>query len=516
MLLRLFPLLLLARAASPQTPTIRVTTRLVDVSVIARDRNGPVASLTADDFRVFDNGEERKIAFFSMTSVRPAASPPAPLVPNVFTTRPDRRTDAAGRLTVILLDSLNTTFENQVRARQQVMKYLAAIQPRDRMAICAMGTSIRVVHDFTNKAQELAQTLDRYWGSLELIPASKAGAAGAEGSPAGAAAFNAGADAQTEAMLAAWRGHVTTDLMKELANQLARTPGRKNLIWLSTGFPIEMTIPAPPTRQENVTPGELSGTARALARADIAIYPVDTAGLVAGTGGRAIAAVAASERNRHYPLDLLAQLTGGRAFYDRNDLEQAIREAVGDSEVTYTLGFYPGPGGQDGAYHRLQIDVLREGVDLRYRPGYQAADPFIPTAEPDGREEIHDALWSPVDATGISLTARLEKPNPAKPRSLRMTIAIPVGDIALEELEGGWLGTLDLVVGQRSPDGRDLATLGEEVKVNPNRQRYETLRKEGLLLRREIELRPGASKVRIVVFDRGSGRLGSLEIPARP
>ena len=52
------------------------------------------------------------------------------------------------------------------------------------------------------------------------------------------------------------------------------------------------------------------------------------------------------------------------------------------------------------------------------------------------------------------------------------------------------------------------------MRVNPDQRRYETLLKEGLLLRRQIQLRPGAAKVRVVVFDRGSGRLGSLEFPA--
>jgi hypothetical protein len=84
----------------------------------------------------------------------------------------------------------------------------------------------------------------------------------------------------------------------------------------------------------------------------------------------------------------------------------------------------------------------------------------------------------------------------------------------LNPVENGWLGTLDLVIAQHSADGRDVATVGDPVRVNPDKQRYETLLKEGLLLRRQIQLRPGVSKVRVVVFDRGSGRIGSLEFNA--
>ena len=214
-------------------------------------------------------------------------------------------------------------------------------------------------------------------------------------------------------------------------------------------------------------------------------------------------------------MDLIAELTGGRAFYDRNDAAGAIREAMSDAQVSYTLGFYPDSAGQDGNYHRLQIEVRRKGIDLQYRKGYLAADAQIPQADRDGRAEIRDALWSPVESTGIAVTVRMEKPDPQQPEGLRLTIAIPARELSLEPQGGGWLGTFDLVLAQRAADGRDLMTVGEAVQVNPNRQRFETLLREGLLLRREIRLAPGAARVRVVVYDRGSGRLGSLDFPAR-
>jgi hypothetical protein len=40
---------------APQ-PVIRTSTRLVQVNVIVRDKNGPVSDLAQDDFKVFDKG----------------------------------------------------------------------------------------------------------------------------------------------------------------------------------------------------------------------------------------------------------------------------------------------------------------------------------------------------------------------------------------------------------------------------------------------------------------------------
>ncbi|HVA18052.1 MAG TPA: VWA domain-containing protein, partial [Candidatus Dormibacteraeota bacterium] len=52
--------LVVASQDSPQIPRIHVATRLVEVGVIVRDKNGPVADLTKDDFTVLDRGKPQK------------------------------------------------------------------------------------------------------------------------------------------------------------------------------------------------------------------------------------------------------------------------------------------------------------------------------------------------------------------------------------------------------------------------------------------------------------------------
>jgi hypothetical protein len=225
---------------------------------------------------------------------------------------------------------------------------------------------------------------------------------------------------------------------------------------------------------------ELSGSSKALARASAALYPVDVRGLVAPAGGQTVVAVAESESKRHYSI---------------------------------TLGFYPDPSGQDGNYQGLHIDVKRPGVQLRYREGYVAADAQLPLLEAGGRDSIRDALASPVDVAGIPLTVRIQPRDPKKPDALRLTIAIPAKDIDLRPPENGVVATLDVIVAQHAADGSDLATFGDVVRVHPGEQRGETPLREGLLIRREVPVREGVASVRVVVFDRGSGRIGSLALP---
>ena len=115
-----FPLALALAAQTPGPGVIRVTTRLVEIGVIVRDRNGPVKGLTKDDFAVFDRGKQQSVAFFSVsTSVvrdkapQLAAALALPKAPT-FTNRIELRTQAPTAATVILLDGINTDNRDQI------------------------------------------------------------------------------------------------------------------------------------------------------------------------------------------------------------------------------------------------------------------------------------------------------------------------------------------------------------------------------------------------------------------
>ncbi len=91
-----------------------------------------------------------------------------------------------------------------------------------------------------------------------------------------------------------------------------------------------------------------------MSRAGVAIYPVDARGLLMASPPRSEEDLD-SQRRRHsldaegqgpQPTGInamrdLADETGGRAFVNTNDLTGAIRQAVQDAAVTYTIGFYP-------------------------------------------------------------------------------------------------------------------------------------------------------------------------------
>jgi VWFA-related protein len=491
-IIRVSCLFLCLMAASAQT-VIRVGTRLVEVTVVAREGQAPAIGLTKSDFTLFDNGEPQQIAFFSVNSVRPPLRPVSTAGPNVFTNRAEQRTDAPGRVTVIVLDGLNSPFGTQAFARDQSLKFVREVQPRDRVAIYALGPRLRLLQGFTNDTKALTEALQKFSGSVALAPQWKPTTHKGDSAASQIADDAELAIGRVETRYGSW---LTADEMTALAAELARIPGRKNLLWLSTAFPLGLTGQS--TAQYLPQHDRTSGTAWNLAKADVATYPmrINTAG------------VGPSKANLP-SLDELAAITGGRAFYSGNDVAAAMREAAQDTEVTYSLGFYP--TATDGKYHSLSVQVARRGVEVRCRQGYTAADPLLPEdGGVPGAAEIANAVWSPLDATGISIQARVVK---IERGALQLAISAPASDLALSPVDERRFGTVDLVVAQRTSDGTIAMAFNEAVQVAKGRSRAEDYLPEGLFLRRVIQLTPGATRVRVVMYDRNTGRVGSLEFP---
>src|SRR3984957_6016290 len=113
----MFDLLLPALLAlATQDPAVfRADTHLVQINVIVRDKNGPVATLNQSDFTITDHGKPRSISIFAVHKAAVAAPasvegtpPPAPVNSlNTFSNRGVNAADTPTSVTVILLDRLN-------------------------------------------------------------------------------------------------------------------------------------------------------------------------------------------------------------------------------------------------------------------------------------------------------------------------------------------------------------------------------------------------------------------------
>jgi VWFA-related protein len=519
--------------AAPSAPVVlKSTTRLVQVSVIAQDGKGqPITDLKKEDFRIKVNGKDQPIKIFSMDSSGALPQGEAKLPPNVFTNRMEVKPGQQSSVTIILLDTLNTKWADQVFAKAQVIRYLRTLQPSDHIGLYTLGNALRVLHDYTADSAELLARLEALKGKELPDMSSKEPTDAMHGDALLLDALQRGAGGASPAersFYTAIRVVGTLKAIEFIANHLAKTPGRKNLIWVSGGFPLEIGFDSAaawrnPQIDQRTFTDEVSETVRAVNEANMAIYPVDARGLMVNpqydaekrgpTNIRAMSKPSGGMvgvKNQE-TMNELASRTGGHAYYNSNDLEKAIHSAVDDSRVTYMLGFYPVEESFDGKFHKIEVQMVeRKGVHLRYRKGFFDL-PELPQDEKARKTELADAAWSPLDASGIGIAAKIV-PSKTKPGSLEIVLAIDSTQVSLEQQAENWVGRLDVLFIQRDNAGNQYNGTDDTLTLKLNADSYAKFLKNGFVYNKVVDRADRAKTIRIVVRDSASGAIGSITV----
>ena len=520
--------------AQEQQPfTLQSTTKVVLVNVIATDRKGaPVDDLEQADFELLENGKPRKIAFFGKVHSDAFAVAPVALPQNVFSNR-HGKAGLPASVTVILLDTLNTDWGDQVQARQHVLRFLSTIQAQDRVALYTLGGRLRVLHEFTTDTAELIAKLKSFRGDPSAALQASTAAPGQQADVGGTAA---GAGDPLSALLTQDPSaptpqeveFFTTDrvlrtlsTMDVIAAHLSGLPGRKSLIWVSAGFPLSLGFgltggaDAMNQFQRSYT-DDVMRTIRRLNHAGVSVYPVDARGLMVGASYHASQRGAPSTNAPRFISNLdtmqeLAERTGGRAFYNRNDIDKAVRTAADDGRVTYTLAYYPA-GEPDNKYHNIKVRVLRPGLNVRHRSGYFAFKDQIPTEE-NVKRDLNQAVWSPLDASAIAMNARVD--HNAKSDDFEILLQVEAGDLTIERRGERWVGRVDFVFSQKDAQGRSHTSIGDSLALNLLDDNYKKLATNGLVYRKRVRRAAEATALRIVARDAATGLMGSISVPLK-
>lgn len=529
------------------TATIKVSTRLVTVDVIVQDKkNQPVPGLTKDDFALFEDDQPQTISVFSVEGqAAPNAMPAATLPPGFFSNRPNLQSSAPASATVILLDGLNTTPADMAMARSAVAKFVQKLEPQDRVALCSMGNGLHIVQDFTNDSALLVKSLK----NLHSEPTGGSGPQLSSLTAPDPRLDPTGGDTKLATLMNVPTVDATLRSLNMIGEHLAALPGRKTLIWISSGFPLVVKTGPDVGRMADVS--DLSPKVRqasqVLSKYNVAVYPMDTralqtgfnnidevsAGTMPGTSAGTMQIGSMLDSDTHTPMvsvargsnnksmqdahdsgRLLAQLTGGRTLYDDNDLTGALRSAVDDSKLVYVLGYYPGQDKWDSKFHTFKVQVKQTGVKLTYRSGYLATleqQPLIPT---DSQTALEKAVLTPLDSSAIGLLVRVQKEGTNR-QNLTIDLRVNVNDLALNHDNGRWNGTLEVVIAQLDAGGdlAENAARKHSVQLNLKEDYYRQLSATGLQLLFPFEPNPKAVQLRVVLRSAVSGSVGTVTIP---
>ena len=516
---RLAFLLLFGLAAVAQDqPVFRAGSRLVQVDVVVRDKSGPLAGLKKEDFTLLDDGKPRPISLFAVTEAGKRTGEAMPLPAGAVSNKWNRAGETPASATIVLIDRLNTPVNDQHYANTKIVQFLQSHGANDRFGIYVLGSSLRVIQELTDDPERIARAVK----GLKPQDARRFSADNIDVGSTG--------DARTDAMLAdtltrmqdfalADRVGATRDALKSIARHLAKVPGRKNLIWVSGSFPLIIIRPHEVINNSR----DVDEAARMLNDANVAVYPVDARGLT-GTGAgsaeqgpnsgckpllgdcdmpspRGVGPTGLDSMNT------LATLTGGKAFYNTNGIEDSIRKAVEDSTVTYTLGFYPAEENADGKFHKLAVKVDRRGIDIRFRNGYFATKAG---EDPAASMTVTQLLQDPLDAAAVGLAVQAT-PDASQNGRFQIRAAVDLHDVHLEHENGFSRGAVNVTVFVEG--SRSARTINRKIEI-PDEQLASALT-QGLVINDTVEADSKAVDARIVAQDPATGAVGSVRVSLR-
>ena len=291
---------------------LRIDTDLIMVDVSVTDAQGkPVRYLRPQDFKLYEDGTERPIAFFNMerrdTGTRPVAI--------VFAL------DVSGSMTTEEMERLRSAmnvFSNKLSERPAVF------------AVMSFGMNVKTIQGFTNDPQKLDRAFERV--------------------------------ARDPNGLSTHAYDAVDDAVRLLVNKAPRTRERRLMkravIVVTDGFPVGDTV-SPKTVIERANAADVSvytvtlpSYSRLIASTDRPPLPtpLDVSGLAELTGGKSVYAT------------------------DR-DFDSLFRALAEEVTSNYVLAFYPSEEKRrDGRLHTIRIEAPPGLTVHQSRPGYKSSD----------------------------------------------------------------------------------------------------------------------------------------------
>lgn len=531
------------------TPTIRVSTRLVLVDVVIRDRKGePISGLPVSNFKILEGGVLQKISSFEehqTIAIVPTKLPPMP--PNVFTNVPSIK--APDGLDIVLIDALNTEPRDQALLRRNLLKYLKTIPAGSQIAVFTLGSHLRLVHGFTTNVSGLALAIgDKKSGAVPeyspfyttafqkdtekaLVEMMKMNQTSPEGIDA-LMQFQADETGRLEQS----RAFITLQALQQLCRYLWGVPGRKNLIWFADSFPINYL---PDTQSGRRNSNADQETAAMLTDNQVAVYPISTQGLLADsqydTGTFNPDSMQEQDQQRsaqQIAMQTLAGQTGGKAFFNTNGFSDALKKVIRDDSKYYTLAYKPLNQSMHGEYRSIKVEVNNCRCQLAYRRGYYAQEPvsseiiegdksqnpLVPVMTfgmPDFDQITYKISVVPTtDSFSVSGQGLNDRGSNTSLRRYTVEFAIATDQLRFQRTADGVRhGKIEIMLVVYSRRGEPLQLKSRTINVALSPEDFRDSQQTGLRVRGEVEFPVGESHLRSGVYDYQTGAVGTLTIP---
>jgi VWFA-related protein len=308
----------------------------------------PVLGLEPSDFKLLDDNQPRKIlSFRSFDGVTVKPNPPVEVI--------------------LVFDTVNLPFSQMSFVRQEIARFLTQngghlSQPVSIMLLSDAGLRVQPRPSVDGNA--LLSVLDQIKGSGHII----SGAMGAEG--------------ELE------RLQLSLRQMTAIAENEARKPGRKLLVWIGPGWPMltgnNFSSSEKDQRRYFDAIVELSTSLRKARMVVYSVAPtnVDRRGENTFLYRAFLKGVTSARKadTGNLALKVLATQSGGLVLGPDNDVASQIDRCIADAGAFYTISFNPPRAEHADEYHDLKVQVAQPGLIVGTTTGYYNQPPPTPIA----------------------------------------------------------------------------------------------------------------------------------------
>ena len=513
---------------APQMPSagsrISVTTELVLVNVVARDKKGNlIRDLKKEDFTLLEDGKKQEISTFDFENVDEALTA-GPAEATVSGSAPEGNLLRAPKKGPALLDARDRRlmlffFDFSAMDPEQIDRAVEAaksfvstkMQPADLVALVSLATNLHVDLDFTDNKEKLLSALASYTsGAGQGFDNGSSGSA--EGTAETGGSFTA--DDTDYNTFSADRKLLALESIMQALGKLSQ---KKSLIYFSNGIS--------QSGMDNQT--ALRAATAAAVKANVSIYSMDLRGLQAfPPGGEAQSAslhgqsaysgqsVLNDLNNNAASQETLATLssdTGGKSFFDSNDFGGVFSQVQKDTSAYYVLGFVSNNPAKDGRYRHLKVQVNRPDLKLDYRSGYYADRDFEHLNKADREQQLEDELAAQLSQVDVPLYAGAAYFREDDSHYyLAVSLVIPGSQIPFVTEKEKDNATID-IIGQVLEGGKfPVGRLRDTVKLAVDTTRQ--VRRKNVQYNTGFVLASGSYHLKFVVRENQTGRTGAFEM----
>ena len=511
------------------TFTLTVNSQLVIETVVVKDKQGNfVPGLAAKDFTVTEDGAPQTIRVFEHQALSTAVTPLAVTPPDneqitlyktltrtqIAPESPGKPQYSDHRLLALYFDMTAMPPTDQQRALVAAEKFVRTqMTSADLVAILRyQGGSVDVLQDFTADRNRLLSILETMivgegQGNVESIDDASSADTGA--------AFG-----QDDSEFNIFNNDRQLSALQTAANMLGSLSEKKSLIYFASGMRLHGL--------DNLA--QLHATVDAAVRAGVAFYPVDARGLVAEAplgdatqgspgnvsmySGTAAQAVTTQFQQSQDTMYSLGADTGGKSFFDNNDLTRGIVQAQHAIEDYYIVGYYTTNTAQNGRFRRVKITVDSSLADkLDYRQGYFANKTFNRFNEADKERQLEEALMLGDPVTDLTIAMEIDyfQLNRAE-YFVPVIVKIPGRELALAKKFGAEHTLIDFVCEVKDEaSGMTMSNVRDFVNIKLSDATAAQLAHRPVEYDSGFTLFPGKYSIKFLARDDETGRIGTFQ-----